>query len=620
MRPAARRRQPVDERQVSNRVFDATIEHLACSREMTTWLGTRRALGVALALSLALAALSLGIGFVTDDQGFRAMLHATSEHAPASWDLFRFQRGDAAENALMIRFGHLAWWAAPDLKVHFLRPLTSLLFAADDRVFGDAALGYHVHSLLWFALLLAGVAALYRRILPPAAATLGLAAFGLAGAHVEAYAWLSARHVLVGGAGAAWALALYARGTPGARGAWSRWLGLAALAVGLAGSEVALGAVPLWCALALARTDGWRARLRECAPAIALGVAYLAAYTLLGGGTRGSGGYHDPLADPIGFAAVALVRMPILLGDAALGTPAELAFVASHAALALAGVAAVAVVGLAWRATRIAVPAAELVASERAAPASGDRVLAWLALGGLVALLPGVAGYPTGRVLLVPDLAFAAAIGALLARGVAAPPAGKILAAIVALAHLVGAPLLAVHGERGLARRGRFVEQIAHEVAELVPAGGRAILVAASDPFVFMYPRGVLAETAPGAVACWSVLSAAAASHRLTRTGERALALEPVERPLLDGSFDALFRAPDRPFAVGDTVDQCGATIRVAAVRAGLPTRLEIAYQRRLDDPKLAFLVWRDGHVERLAMPAIGETIELPWSRSAALH
>ena len=77
-----------------------------------------------------------------------------------------------------------------------------------------------------------------------------------------------------------------------------------------------------------------------------------------------------------------------------------------------------------------------------------------------------------------------------------------------------------------------------------------------------------------------------------------ALELEPIERPLLDGSFDALFRSPDRPFAVGDTFDQCGATIRVVAVERGLPKRLAIAYKRRLDDPKLAFLVWRDHHLE----------------------
>ena len=555
---------------------------------MDTWLGSRRALGVAIAISLAVAALSLGIGFVTDDQGFRAVLHAGVRPA---WDLFAFQRGDPAENALAIRFGHLVWWAAPDLEIHFLRPLTGLLFAADDRLFGDAALGYHVHSLLWLALLLGGVAALYRKLLPPAAATLAVAVFGLAAAHTEAYAWLSARHVIVGGCGAAWALALYVRGGK------ARWLGLVALAIGLAGSEAALGAIPIWCGLALARNPTWRARVRECAPAIALGIAYLVLYTALGGGTRGSDGYHDPLADPLGFCALAIVRVPILLGDAALAIPAELAFVASHAALAIAGVIAVGIVVLAWRATRPQVAG-----------------LGWLALGGIAAVLPGVAGYPAGRVLLVPDLAFAAVIGAILAAAPRARLVGRLLAGAIVVAHLAWSPLLALHDQRELVRRGRFVERVARETLGIVPAGSRAILIAASDPFVFMYPRAVLAEASPGAVTCWSVLSAARSRHRLTRTGERELELAAIDRPLLDGTFDTLFRSPDRPFAVGDSFEQCGATIRVAATEHGLPSRLAISFRRRLDDPKLAFLVWRDRHVERLELPAIGQTIEMPAS------
>jgi hypothetical protein len=367
------------------------------------------------------------------------------------------------------------------------------------------------------------------------------------------------------------------------------------LALGLAGSEAALGAVPLWCALAFAREPTWRGRLRECLPALALGVAYLTAYSVLGGGTRGSGGYHDPLANPLAFAELAAVRLPILLGDAALAIPAELAFVASHAALALAGLAATGVVALAYRATR-------------PHPAG----LGWLALAGVVALLPGVAGYPTGRVLLVPDLAFAAILGSILARGMAAPRPGMLLALLLAVAHLLWSPLCELHDQHALGRRGRFTERVAREVRGLVPPGGRAILVAASDPFVFLYPHAVLAGTARGAVTCWSVLSAARGRHRLTRTGEHELTLEPLDHPLLAGSFDVLFRAPDRAFIAGDTVEQCGATIRVTEVQHGLPSRLAITYQRRLDDPKLTFLVWRDRHLARLALPAIGESVELP--------
>jgi hypothetical protein len=90
--------------------------------------------------------------------------------------------------------------------------------------------------------------------------------------------------------------------------------------------------------------------------------------------------------------------------------------------------------------------------------------------------------------------------------------------------------------------------------------------------------------------------------------------IEPIERTLLDGSFDRLFRAADRPFAVGDSVEQCGATIRVAAVREGRPARLEIALRRSLDDPEIGWLVWRGQELVPLALPPVGETIEIAWS------
>lgn len=576
-------------------------------------LATRRAVAVVIALCIAVAATSISIGFLTDDHGFRAVLRSTHPYAPPPHDLFRFVPGDPAGNQLRIRTGRLPWWAAPDLRIHFLRPLTGLAFAADDRLFGASPLGYHVVSLAWYAALLIAAAALFRRVLPAAAATLAVAVLGLSAAHVDAYAWISARHVAIAGALSAAALALHAS----RRG---RALAPVVLAVALAASEAALAAVPLWIALAL--TDPTRTRRRRwlaCAPAVGLAAAYLAIYAALGCGTRGSGGYHDPAADPLGFVALAAVRVPLLLGDAALGIPAELALVVAEWKLALLGASAVGLVALAWRLTSPAGSAGPASTPRADAPApvvdhaSSGRVL-WLAAGGIAGTVVGAAGFPAGRVLVIPDLAFAAVIGLVLVRGLAAGWPGRILAGLLAIVHLGVAPLQTLGTVHRLADRARATEAIAARIAELAPPSGRVFLIAASDPMVFLYPRAILADQVPGAVRCWSVLSAARSGHRITRTGERSLAIDALDRPLLDGSFDALYRGDDRPFAVGDTVEQCGATIRVAALRAGRPVRLEVALRRSLDDPELGWLVWRAHRLERLAMPRVGEAVELPWS------
>src|SRR5262249_31586930 len=132
------------------------------------------------------------------DHGFRAMASSRSALAPKAYDLFRFAPGDEDVDRLLVHYGVLPWWSAPDLKVHFIRPLTSLLFVADDAAFGDRAALYHLHSLAWYLALVVCVGFLFRRVLGGTAATLALAAFALASAHTIAWAWISARHILVG--------------------------------------------------------------------------------------------------------------------------------------------------------------------------------------------------------------------------------------------------------------------------------------------------------------------------------------------------------------------------------------------------------------------------------------
>jgi hypothetical protein len=96
--------------------------------------------------------------------------------------------------------------------------------------------------------------------------------------------------------------------------------------------------------------------------------------------------------------------------------------------------------------------------------------------------------------------------------------------------------------------------------------------------------------------------------------GDRTLAIEPIERTLLDGSFDTLFRSSAEAFSVGDSVRQCGAILRVTAVRDGRPARLEVTFDAPLDEAGPRVLVWRDRQLARLSPPAVGQTTEIPWT------
>ena len=103
---------------------------------------------------------------MTDDHAFRALLHALAAYGRPAFDLFRFASGVPAETEHAILTGHAPWWTALVLRIHFVRPLTGLLFAADDALAGSHALFYHLHSIVWYLALVLAVGALYRRLFP----------------------------------------------------------------------------------------------------------------------------------------------------------------------------------------------------------------------------------------------------------------------------------------------------------------------------------------------------------------------------------------------------------------------------------------------------------------------
>ena len=590
-------------------------------RHPAAWPDRPATIACILALAMVLAARSAAMGFATDDHLFRV----TVEHGHRVLDLFRFASGDLDENRRAIALGRLPWWTAPDFKLHFVRPLTGALFALDMAAFGDRPLGYHAHSLLWFLGLLVAAALLFRRTLPHGTAAIATAIFAFRSAHVLPYAWLSARHVLVGAVPATCALLVHlgARHRASRAALLSRFL-LAPLLliVGLLGSEAALAVVPFFVAFEayepiatrLRPEARARSRITGVAPVLAVAVVYLVIYRAVGGGARSSGGYHDPLADPVSFARVAAVRVPMLLADALLGTPVSAASAAHPAFFVAAGLAAVALCVALWR------TATGIEDSER------DTV-AWIVPAAGVALLFGATGLPGGRVLVIPDLGAAVLLAVLLRHGFARTVGSartwtrRTFAAVLVFQHAVAAPLASLAAMRALESTANAADRVAHE-AQIDPASRpRAFILASSDPFVFLYPAAVLADTEPGRVRCFTSLSGARKDHRVTRTGPRSLTLEPLGGPMLE-SFDTLFRDTDHdahPFQLGDPIHDCGAVVRVQAVTDGKPARIEVTFLGIDDldggggtDP-VALLVWDGQRLARFIPPQEGESVIVPY-------
>jgi hypothetical protein len=580
-------------------------------------LFARPAAGKAAPLLAALFALTtIPIGFYSDDWSQIAHLQGRAGSAArGAWDLYRFADGDPAHLRALQVDGPIPWFADPHLKLAFLRPLSSLLLALDFKVFGLHPLGWHLHAALWYAALVALVAAILRRALPGSRAVANLAAciYAVDVAHVEPVGWLASRHMLVGVVPALGALWLHLAGREG-RARLGRWLAPLALAIGLAGSESSLGVVGLLAAYELlgpprARAAPIRERLAALAPYALVLAAYVVVYKANGYGAAASAAYLDPASAPLRFAIAIADRAPMLLANLFFEVPSDLTNVVSHLPFWIAGGVGLLGFGALFRSI-----ARDLGPSERVA-------LAWLVPGGLFALVAALGGYPGARVLILPSLASAAFFAVVLVRALdgstrAAERLGRRLGrGLVFLLHVVLAPLLFIGAAAGVADISRkMFDAAVHAELGPHPEGARAIILAASDPFAGFYVPAPLAVTGHPTPKAWQLISMAKTTHRITRVAADRLRVRCLDAPMMQGSFERVFRAPSNPFSVGDRVDLDGVSVVVTEVAAGAPREVELTVFPSVDDESVLLLAFRDGKLRRLPRLAIGTSIDIPWS------
>lgn len=576
-----------------------------------------RALPAILIFTLLLALPSIAIGFYADDYMFQLFLEKTFPNSPPWYDLYRFVPGDVAANRELIEGGAMPWWGHPELKIHLVRPLASAIMTAERWLFGSAPLGYHLFSIACYVALVAAVGRLFHKRLPGATGALAVLIFAVNETHLLPFGWISCQHMLLGALPVVLGLHAYLRykeegWRPGL------WLGPLGLTLGLLSGETALCGVAYWVVYHLAgplhdKSHGWQWWPRVAATLPVLGIgAYFIFYKVVGGGSAHNGAYFEPLSNPLGFARVALERLPVLLGNAILGVPADFSNAFPTGPLVALGVLSTVGLALLYRACLPAIPE-----GERAA-------LRWLVPGAILSIFPSLGGFPGARLLLVPSIGFAALFAVILRHGfrrIEGAGAGRVAlslrrvgAGFLVLVHLILAAPQMAGGSFANAGIARKIESTAR-AAEIGPQARQRVFVAvASDPMVAIYPWLVIALDDPKALSCWSVLSMTKASHRITRTGPSSFRVAPIGRPMLQSSFEALYRSLDAPLHVGYEVHQCGATVRVTAVEGGKPSEIEVDLGAPLDDAGIVLLAWQDGQLRRVALGAVGEATELPWS------
>lgn len=553
-----------------------------------------------LAVAAAFGAWEIGFAaFMADDFLQLAVLEGLSPSA--AWtgllDLYTISDGNPAHVLAMKEAGFFPWSFNPVFEMGFFRPLSSALLVLDHRLFGLHPSGYRLHGVLWSLLLVAAVAIIFRRTLPQRVGALSLLVFVLS-AIQAIFCWNAARHVLVATALGLVAFAAHLR--------WrvENWrpglpLSLLVLAMSLAASEVGVAvAVYLVTYELLCASDSVPVRVRAAAPALALLIAYLVAWRLLGHGASAGSGYIDPLRDPRTFVRELLPRLAVLTGGLLIGGHADLWVLRPDVRALLATIGAAVTIGFALLLRRAW---SGRLAGER-------RALRWLGVATVVSAVP-FAGTPIGtRCLLVPFVGGSVLIAAVIERWWSVWRLNrwgmlKIAGAILAFAHVAIAPLSRLTGPPLLKWIMADRAQAAFRDAELDPAtlvNTRVVVLHAPDLIIGLHGGAYPLLHHLPRPAAWHVLSWAPAAHRFTRSGPDTLNMQ-----IEGGGIESSKLQP------GAIIKMRELEMTVLAVGALGPTRVRIRFDRVLDDASLVLLAWRDGRLRRVAPPAIGETILL---------
>ncbi len=574
-------------------------------------VASRAFIVVAAVLAVVLLLPTLSVGFMMDDYGQLLWLRGTSHPAGSAhgvWDLFRFQDADHARLTTKLDLGFWPWWTSPDLRIAFLRPLTSLTHAFDHWLFPDSAALMRLESALMYGGVVVVVGLLYRRMMgATVAAGLAILMYALDDAHAITASWISNRNAVLAGALGFLALYLFDRG---ARDGERRAKIAAPIVFGVAllAGEAAMATLGYLAAHALwMQKEPWKKRALGVVPFVGVAAVWSVVYKLGGYGAWGGEFYIDPGKEPVRFLEALVQRLPVLLHGQFAFPPSDVWMLVPFEKQ--------------WTVWAIVMVVVLLGVTVLAFGLRKTKENAFFATGMLLALVPVCATWPGDRLLIFAGFGAFGLIGDFLTApreglGQGRRIAVKGAAGFFVLLHLILAPVFYLG-------RTFQLDHMLHDPIEradqsLPPAAELAgkTLVVVNGPDVLIPLYGVVARERRGEPSPGHLRQLAIATQgrvMLRRTGERTVELT-LTKGFFHEPFSLVFRMADKPFALGDRVQVPGMTATAKAYtsdRKRIGT-VEFEFEAPLSDSKFVWVVWRETKFEALELPGVGEEVEIP--------
>ncbi|MET0386234.1 MAG: hypothetical protein ABW321_09770 [Polyangiales bacterium] len=528
--------------------------------------------------------------------------------------LFTFTTGDPARNgALMDEAALLPWWTEPRHLNAFFRPVAAATHTLDFRLWPTSSALMHLHSVLWYGVLLAALFWVYRTLEPSLlVASFSLFLYAIDDAHGATVGWVSNRNALLSAALALPALRAHHRAIAQGVGR-ERVLGPLWFVLGLGAGETAICVLGYLAAYAacLDRRPLVR-RVVSLAPYVLILIVHQALYRVLGLGSYGSSGYRHPLNEPLAFLGMLGFNLPVLLSAELFVPIADLAFWGDVRAR--------------WYLWTFAVLSLAAVAWLLRSVLRGDRQAGFWALGMLLSAVPVSASLPGERLLTAvgfgaaPLLArfFAAAVGGhdpTRSTAVTPPPLREPwrgLGGVLFILHLVVAPLALPVRAYAMEPLGRIMDRIDTSLPRTA-AVREQLVVVLNTPLNIMLSYQQIARAARGvprpAHLYW--LSSASSDTEVERVAPDTLRVT-QERGFLLRPEETHYRANVDDLPTGTRLERAGMHIEVASsMPDGRPRSVLFRFDEPLESGHYLFRVYREGELKPWRPIPLGERIHL---------
>jgi len=558
-------------------------------------------------IAFLLTSPSLFAGLQFDDYLQRTTFRTTSNPLTAINDLFILMDGNPAHTQQKMESGIFPWYALPEGQVSFWRPLSATTHWLDYTLWPNAPWLMHLQSLLWYAALALAVSALYRAFMqftetgqtawtPFLLANLATLLYVLDDAHGFAVGWLSNRNAILVALLSILALLSHNRWR---RTGWQfgAFLSPALFALALLAGESALATFAYLLAYALYLDQAsLMHRLLTQTPYILVIIVWRITYTILGFGAWGTS-YIDLSREPLRFFQALIERAPILLLGQWAAPPTEVyPLLTPPASTALWLLALIVIAFLAilfWPLLR------------------RSALARFWALGMLLAAIPPVASLPANRLLFFIGLGAFGLLACFLSE--AMQPSARWyqrrFAKIVLTLHLIQIPLLPLTAFSPFLI-GNIEPSIASLPTDSAFGHQTAIFVNAPSHFYVAYIPDIRELTNQPIPAHIRFLASGLDSIVLTRSDLNTLVVQPQGGYL--AGFDAVFRDPNHPLALGQQIVLSDMNIKVLALTSDQrPAKVAFHFALSLEDPSLRWLQWAKGVYVPFVPPSVGQTLTL---------